>query len=82
VFSAIHKETDFLLAVKRLHVEVQSELAELQREITIMQQCGTCSMFARVNESHIHDVTYTHRLRRKNDAADCKLAGLPLIVVI
>lgn len=42
VYSAIHKESDFLLAVKRLHVEVQSELAELQREINIMQQCGQC----------------------------------------
>eukprot|EP00019_Armaparvus_languidus_P008685 CAMPEP_0168589140 /NCGR_PEP_ID=MMETSP0420-20121227/5854_1 /TAXON_ID=498008 /ORGANISM="Pessonella sp." /LENGTH=458 /DNA_ID=CAMNT_0008624669 /DNA_START=331 /DNA_END=1707 /DNA_ORIENTATION=- len=39
VYSAVHKESDYLLAVKRLHVEVQSELAELQREITIMQQC-------------------------------------------
>jgi serine/threonine protein kinase len=39
VYSATHNATGFLLAVKKLHVEVQSELAELQREINIMQQC-------------------------------------------
>jgi serine/threonine protein kinase len=40
VYSATHNATQYLLAVKKLHVEVQSELAELQREISIMQQCG------------------------------------------
>ena len=58
VYSAVHKESDYLLAVKRLHVEVQSELAELQREITIMQQCDCPFVVRSVDQRFFYIVCF------------------------